>query len=271
MIRLELGNEPGKLEAIRTQELAKLRLIAAPTSDDVPGTYREMAEMLWERQRYKCCYCEKSIFKKFQDVEHYRPKGSADRIPGSSEKHGYWWLAYTWNNLLFACNNCNRTSKNDYFPLKTGSTALLPEEFGPLGEIPLLIHPGETNPVEHIIFELKPKFVNGRRYWMAEPRGSSELGIYTIRICDLNRDELLESRGNYAENFVFPQIESIRREISEGDLNRTSIAFSRALEMCLPRFEFAALSYDIFRAELSNNAFLIANDLEFPEPSLACR
>jgi hypothetical protein len=40
------------------------------------------------------------------DVEHYRPKSI------------YWWLAYTYDNYLFACQICNQTYKSDNFPIK---------------------------------------------------------------------------------------------------------------------------------------------------------
>jgi hypothetical protein len=88
----------------------------------------------------------------FNDVEHYRPKTSADRLPGSTATHGYWWLAYTWDNLLFACPSCNRSNKNDLFPLEHGSTPLHDPDDAPGGERPLLLHPRQDNGVEHIEF-----------------------------------------------------------------------------------------------------------------------
>lgn len=62
---------------------------------------------------YKCAYCEKKIDttgenqreSSFSDVEHYRPSST------------YWWLAYCYENYLFACEICNRSYKNDKFPI----------------------------------------------------------------------------------------------------------------------------------------------------------
>ncbi len=61
---------------------------------------------------YKCAYCEKLIDtigadkkeSSFADVEHYRPSSI------------YWWLAYCYENYLYACEICNRSYKKDKFP-----------------------------------------------------------------------------------------------------------------------------------------------------------
>jgi len=54
----------------------------------------------------KCAYCEADTDVVAQgDVEHYRPKSI------------YWWLAYTYDNYLFACQICNQIYKSDTFPI----------------------------------------------------------------------------------------------------------------------------------------------------------
>jgi uncharacterized protein (TIGR02646 family) len=53
----------------------------------------------------KCAYCEANTqVVAHGDVEHYRPKNT------------YWWLAYTYDNYLYACQICNQTYKSDNFP-----------------------------------------------------------------------------------------------------------------------------------------------------------
>lgn len=55
----------------------------------------------------KCAYCESPTETVAHgDVEHYRPKSV------------YWWLAYCYDNYLFACQICNQTYKGDNFPCK---------------------------------------------------------------------------------------------------------------------------------------------------------
>jgi hypothetical protein len=53
----------------------------------------------------KCAYCEANTeVVAHGDVEHYRPKSI------------YWWLAYTYDNYLYACQICNQIYKSDNFP-----------------------------------------------------------------------------------------------------------------------------------------------------------
>lgn len=56
--------------------------------------------------RGKCAYCETKT--ELMHVEHFRPK-----------RGGYYWLAYSWDNLLLSCPTCN-TNKSDEFPLAVG-------------------------------------------------------------------------------------------------------------------------------------------------------
>jgi uncharacterized protein (TIGR02646 family) len=55
----------------------------------------------------KCAYCEANAeVVAHGDVEHYRPKSI------------YWWLAYTYDNYLYACQICNQIYKSDNFPIQ---------------------------------------------------------------------------------------------------------------------------------------------------------
>ena len=74
---------------------------------------------LWKMQHHKCCFCEHAYERRFSTVEHFRPKTSSRSQVGQIE-HGYWWLAYEFENLYFCCSNCN-TPKSDWFPLASGS------------------------------------------------------------------------------------------------------------------------------------------------------
>jgi uncharacterized protein (TIGR02646 family) len=50
----------------------------------------------------KCCYCELFVRTSTGHIEHYRPKSI------------YWWLAYSWDNLLFICPTCNSIKRNKF-------------------------------------------------------------------------------------------------------------------------------------------------------------
>lgn len=127
----------------------------------------------------KCAYCEVMIEVSHPtEVEHYRPKGNVkdeneEEVTivterGEEEHPGYWWLAYTWSNLLSSCIDCNRrrthekeeagkrieakAGKADIFPVK-GKRAMEPGEED--NETPLLLNPCEEHfdPIEHFTFE----------------------------------------------------------------------------------------------------------------------
>jgi hypothetical protein len=54
----------------------------------------------------KCAYCEAfTSVVAHGDVEHFRPKSR------------YWWLAYCYDNYLYACQICNQVYKGDEFPV----------------------------------------------------------------------------------------------------------------------------------------------------------
>lgn len=72
----------------------------------------------------KCAYCDAPTeVVAHGDVEHFRPKSV------------YWWLAYCYDNYLFACQLCNQTHKGDAFPL-AGSALAAPLPTAPGGLAP---------------------------------------------------------------------------------------------------------------------------------------
>ncbi len=63
----------------------------------------------------KCAYCEAPTSTVAHgDVEHFRPKSK------------YWWLAYCFDNYLFACQICNQIYKGDDFPFSGPSRLSAP-------------------------------------------------------------------------------------------------------------------------------------------------
>lgn len=149
----------------------------------------------------KCAYCEsRAMTTSYGDAEHYRPKsevsvkdadGKAQIVHAGGEKHpGYFWLAFDWENLIPSCARCNSgMGKQTQFPTRNGhvldaskTTSELDRE-----EKPLLLHPypaeGREDPHESVSFE--------------EHGGISahtEGGAETIKVCDLQRADLVEDR-----------------------------------------------------------------------------
>lgn len=68
--------------------------------------WKKAKKQLKKESKGKCAYCEANTdVVAHGDVEHYRPKSI------------YWWLAYTYDNYLYACQICNQIYKNDHFPV----------------------------------------------------------------------------------------------------------------------------------------------------------
>jgi len=268
MIRITRCKEPVQLVAARPLKLARLRILGRePISDDIEG-YKLVAEDLWSSQHFKCCYCEGKIPKGFNDVEHYRPKAEANRNPGSHLVHGYWWLAFTWNNLLFACPGCNRSGKNSRFPLAPKSTPLLAELDPPGTEHPLLLDPGSlVNPVEHIEFVKSPAGgVGTPTYWWARPRDHSVYGNMTIDVCKLNRLELRELRNDYVSNILEPHAKALNAALLGGNQGRIQEEFDRARALMTSKHSYVCLAFDVLRSLVSHARLKASSKYGWPMP-----
>lgn len=75
---------------------------------DTNRTYSCVRNDLKKLYNDKCGYCEKSIVDEREPIEHYRPKKG---------KTPYFWLAYSWDNLLLSCDKCN-SHKGSRFPIE---------------------------------------------------------------------------------------------------------------------------------------------------------
>lgn len=127
----------------------------------------------------KCCYCEM----RFDDhrpyaysyVEHWRPKRSSRQEPDEeSIWPGYYWLAYSWDNLLLSCAFCNCVNKRDLFPLEDPAARARHHGMRIEDETPAILKPdGDEDPRDHITFD------------MEVPKGITPLGCKTIEVLGL--------------------------------------------------------------------------------------
>lgn len=250
MIELDRGAEPASLKKVRARELKRVKAIAqtiAPSSNDIGTEYQLARRTLWERQDYKCCFCECKEQHDYNDVEHYRPKAVVKHSKDGATQPGYWWLAWTWANLMFACQSCNRSYKKTWFPLDELSVPLEPLKKPPGLEKPLLINPYEESPIDHIQF--KRVIVEGRRRWIPFARNLSKKGQWTIEIAGLDRDTLLDLYEDHFVNFVEPHLIAIQRVINEANPSAIMETWKRETKRLLNRRQpFAGLSYDALDA-----------------------
>ena len=159
----------------------------------------------------KCAYCESRIIgNQPGDIDHYRPRREVtneDRSPvtvdlnggGTAPHPGYYWLAYEWSNLLYACSECNRINtkkhggvtvgKGSRFPV-AGKHATAPG--GELNERPLLINPLIDEPDGHLSIDETGIITE-----------QSERGEVSIRMLGLNiRQSLITDRAKTIEDTV---------------------------------------------------------------------
>lgn len=140
-------------------------------------------KQLLEDQHNKCCFCESYILHVSPgDVEHFRPKGGYKQSRSEPmKKPGYYWLAYKWDNLLIACESCNRSKKGNLFPLLNPDKRATKKSDYMEDEKPLLINPWNENPENFVEFNLEV------------PIGidSEERGDKTIKLLKLDENEHL--------------------------------------------------------------------------------
>ena len=140
---------------------------------------KSVQEKLKSIYHLKCAFCEKKLLDAPKHIEHYRPKDK------------YYWLAYSWDNLLLACGECN-SAKGVVFQTRNSAAFYEGESFDDihkLGNIYDTIEkPMHINPEKEDILGLI-KYDNLGQISSDDGRVS-----YTIEKCNLNRKELVEKR-----------------------------------------------------------------------------
>lgn len=205
MIRLDLGPEPAALSTERAN-----RLPAAVAAFNAHGAgqalftqlldsgFQVVKQELRKRQHGKCAFCEKKEDSFKRPVEHFRPKKAAANLQNGSwvlvSTH-YWWLTWTWENLYFSCDECNRQGrKGNRFPLEAGSQRINAPTAPAVHPVPqgyydvsserrLLVDPRNDDPLDHLSWIP----VDGTK-----PRGSWN---WTISGRDLRGDVTIDVLG----------------------------------------------------------------------------
>ncbi|MEA1983928.1 MAG: HNH endonuclease [Campylobacterota bacterium] len=142
---------------------------------------------LYKIYHNKCAYCEKDISDEQRPIEHYRPKDI------------YYWLAYSWDNLLLSCSRCN-TKKGKQFPVqniavqynnqKLVDTHSLCGAYNKI-EKPMIINPEQDDIIADIKF-----YANAVMY-----SENSRVAHTINKACGLNRDELVQHRVQIINDF----------------------------------------------------------------------
>ena len=134
----------------------------------------------------KCAFCEEKVEQ--YHIEHYRPKSI------------YYWLVYSWDNLLLACPTCNQ-SKGLNFELDGIATEFKNTEANirninfssanyDASELPRMVNPEVTDPLGKIEFE-KDGLI----------KSNNERFKYTIEKCAIDRKYLNDERRKLLDIF----------------------------------------------------------------------
>jgi hypothetical protein len=151
---------------------------------------------------------------------------------------GYWWLTWTWENLLFSCAICNRSAKSDLFPLESGSVPLTPEDPPPGKELATLIDPCNEDPAELI------QFVFDGSHWQPVGRNGNIRGQRTVEILKLDRADLLTLYDAHVNDQVKPRTDATHEAIGHRDESLVKKTWQRVRGLLSPRMPFVALSFD---------------------------
>jgi uncharacterized protein (TIGR02646 family) len=220
MIRVHKPAAPAVLSGRGVTEARKL----CAAHDSSPGDYRTgkrkfrlkrsiyahqtVKAALLEAQHHKCAFCESRVTHiAYGDVEHYRPKAGYQQREGDAlRRPGYYWLAYSWDNLLFVCQLCNQERKGNLFPLRRPRARARSHSDNLNAEEPLLIDPSRLDPSDYIRF----------RDQYAVPVRNRREGKTTIDVLGLNREKLAEARAERLQSLrvLHDLCKHLRREIA---------------------------------------------------------
>ena len=171
-------------------------------------------------------------------------------------------MAWTWENLLFACDACNK-AKGTKFPLTATSIPLNRDEMPPGQENALLLDPTVVDPLEHIEFKSEK---DGR--W--RPIGKTAEGRKTIEVLHLDgieRPKILDHYRHHVNDRVRPKVDTFKSALISGNMRQAHLLWSRMCRSLLRTSSpFSALSYDAIRALLSKEQRL---PFTLPRPPIA--
>ncbi len=211
------------MQAARDRIQAMVAAGRTPNTRAFPDCWKDYKHVFAAAQgQGKCAYCETRIRSaEYGKIDHYRPKaavvvyaarGRRDDVAGQPparrilrrQQPGYWWLAYDWDNWLYACERCN-TWKSDQFRVRGRRRACAPGVES--SEAATLLNPFDTDPAPHLRFDERGRI-----------HGATRAGRDTIDICGLDRDTLVYERARVAQ--------ALRQLVADYQL---AVALSRAL------------------------------------------
>lgn len=235
--------------------------------------YAVVKDELTRLQHGKCAYCERWASGRNGQIDHFRP-----RRPIES---GWWWLNWSWDNLLIACGGCNG-EKSERSPLivtalasaqpTPPTTVAVLEAWTPQGEGHTILHPRLEDPAGALSWVLLNPSADPDD-WKVLVNGASPRGEATRERVKL--DQHLDDVATHLRQFVgpvFQQLRSRSRLVRDGRLDHAELnaRWAEMLRVTLrePRAQFRAATASVL-TQLWFHDNLGPAGLDLPAPSLS--
>lgn len=221
-----------------------------PKSSEFPVRWKDYKPVFEKAQHGKCGYCEHDVKVGYSgDVEHYAPKSGIECIVGTETERnkadarkttptppsepGYWWLAYKWDNYLFACAECNSVHKRCIFPVANGIEKTTGYPNPSIAYEPLLLNPFEDGlkPAQHLDFSTSGAITNAN---------GSVRGWETIRTCGLDRPRLQEARTDRAHELA-RVLDDLQGALADADEHKITGSLGDIISLGGVRQRFAGM------------------------------
>lgn len=177
----------------------------------------------------KCAYCERSLLDVPKHIEHYRPKDT------------YYWLAYSWDNLLLCCGSCN-SAKGNRFAIANDAVTYNRECFTDIHSLgtayndlenPKIINPEIDDVLDLIVFDKEGK--------VSSADGRVQHTIQNA--CNLNREELVQKRLEIITDFINVMYDHYLYFLKYKDASRFLPDIENFIQNCRVENEFYAFRY----------------------------
>lgn len=96
------------------------------------------------------------------------------------------------------------------------------------------------------------------------------MGFQTIRVCDLNRSELVELRDDYYDSIIKPQIEALDNAMKIKNIPGLSFEYRRAMGLLHNSGVYVGFTFDVFRTLVPDVDLKKLINVGWPLPSEIC-
>lgn len=180
MIHIERLPKPEILARKEKEWTEKFIASGKSRPDNSKYAHREIKEQLFAMSSGKCFYCERKISHEHHEIDHFI---EVSDVAGKE-------LAFDWDNLFLACENCNRKLNNQTIQVDS-----------------------VLNPCTHTDDEIEAALDFEDEQIVA--RGDSEIGHQTIKKYKLNSELLDYHRLKRLDNFRKVLLGIKKNQISE--------------------------------------------------------